>query len=272
VSHYLLSRALEWALLKPERRDHPAHFRHPDCQAFLAGQGDAVITWDGWPDQATGQVSQVFSSPGSRRIVDLTVVNSSQPPAELGKALTLGSKQRLMGMPCDAGRMARAKMASAAGLPPGDFNQQLDPALVLFAARYALALPPTKDAELMLRVTSFADQQKLLGNDVKLEKWASLSMSAAWAMPISCCASMAALCNLKETLSKSFIISRNAALRWAAPKREREEISTLSAANTDAGEMTGKWHDVSAAASSVGNRLGGIAAAQNVASQFAIAD
>jgi NitT/TauT family transport system substrate-binding protein len=179
VSHYLLSRALEWALLKPEDVTIQHISDTQIAEAFLAGQGDAVITWN--PILAKikqqAQVSQVFSSnlvPGE--IVDLTVVNSTVLAAhpELGKALTGAwfETQRLMGMPTDAGRMARAKMASAAGTTPEDFNQQLDTLRSFYSPRYALAFArANKMPELMLRVARFADQQRLLGNDGKgLEK------------------------------------------------------------------------------------------------------
>jgi NitT/TauT family transport system substrate-binding protein len=175
VSHYLLSRALEWALLKPEDVTIQNVSDTQIADAFLAGQGDAVITWN--PILAKikqqAQVSQVFSSnllPGE--IVDLTVVNSKVLAAhpELGKALTGAwfETQRLMGMPTDAGRAARAKMASAAGTTPEDFDQQLNTLRSFYSARYALAFArANKMPELMLRVAQFADQQKLLGNDGK---------------------------------------------------------------------------------------------------------
>jgi NitT/TauT family transport system substrate-binding protein len=179
VSHYLLSRALEWALLKPEDVTVQHVSDTQIAEAFLAGQGDAVITWN--PILASikqrAQVSQVFSSnliPGE--IVDLTVVNSRvlQAHPELGKALTGAwfETQRLMGLPTEAGRTARAKMASAAGTTADDFNQQLDTLRSFYSARYALAFArANKMPELMQRVALFADQQKLLGNDGKgLEK------------------------------------------------------------------------------------------------------
>ncbi|VXB26524.1 Urea carboxylase-related ABC transporter, periplasmic substrate-binding protein [Pseudomonas sp. 8BK] len=175
VSHYLLSRALEWALLTPADVTIEHVSDTQIAEAFLAGQGDAVITWNpilAKIKQQT-QVSQVFSSnliPGE--IVDLTVVNSKVLAAhpELGKALTGAwfETQRLMGMPTDAGRTARAKMASAAGTTPEDFSQQLDTLRSFYSPRYALAFArANKMPELMQRVAQFADQQKLLGNDGK---------------------------------------------------------------------------------------------------------
>ncbi|WP_341304949.1 putative urea ABC transporter substrate-binding protein [Pseudomonas sp. TMP25] len=179
VSHYLLSRALEWALLKPEDVTIQHVSDTQIAEAFLAGQGDAVITWN--PILAKikqqAQVSQVFSSnliPGE--IVDLTVVNTKVLTAhpELGKALTGAwfETQRLMGMPTEAGRTARTKMASAAGTSAEDFDRQLDTLRSFYSPRYALAFArANKMPELMLLVARFADQQKLLGNDGRgLEK------------------------------------------------------------------------------------------------------
>ncbi|MDT9150983.1 lipid kinase, partial [Escherichia coli] len=85
--------------------------------AFLAGQGDAVITWN--PILAEirrkAEVSQVFTSnliPGE--ILDLTVVDSqtlAQYP-QFGRALTGAwfETQRLLGLPTATGREARTKM------------------------------------------------------------------------------------------------------------------------------------------------------------------
>lgn len=172
VSHYLLSRALEWALLKPEdvTVQHVSDLKI--AEAFLAGQGDAVITWNPILSSIKRQtdVSQVFSSnfiPGE--IVDLTVVNSQTLAAhpELGKALTGAwfETQRLLGMPTDAGRAARAKMAEAAGTTPEDFAEQLNTLRSFYSPRYALAFArANKMPELMERVARFADAQKLLGD------------------------------------------------------------------------------------------------------------
>ncbi|MHA6492797.1 putative urea ABC transporter substrate-binding protein [Pseudomonas borbori] len=171
VSHYLLSRALEWALLKPDdvKIQHVSDLEI--AQAFLEGQGDAVITWNPILSSIKRQaeVSQVFSSnliPGE--IVDLTVVNSKTLAAhpELGKALTAAwfETQRLMGLPTAAGRAARAQMASAAGTTPEDFSQQLDTLRSFYSPRYALAFArANKMPELMQRVAQFADRQGLLG-------------------------------------------------------------------------------------------------------------
>ena len=46
VSHYLLSRALEWALLKESDVKIQNISDKDIVQAFLSGQGDAVITWN----------------------------------------------------------------------------------------------------------------------------------------------------------------------------------------------------------------------------------
>jgi NitT/TauT family transport system substrate-binding protein len=171
VSHYLLSRALEWALLKPS----DVKIQHvSDLQieaAFLSGQGDAVITWNPILSSIKRKttVSQVFSSnliPGE--IVDLTVVNSKTLAAhpELGKALTGAwfETQRLMGLPTEAGRAARAKMAAAANTTPEDFTEQLATLRSFYAPRYALSFArANKLPELMQRVAQFANGQGLLG-------------------------------------------------------------------------------------------------------------
>ncbi|MGE8496358.1 MAG: putative urea ABC transporter substrate-binding protein [Pseudomonas sp.] len=171
VSHYLLSRALEWAMLKPEdvKVQHVSDLEIAD--AFLKGQGDAVITWNPILSSIKNKttVSQVFTSnliPGE--IIDLTVVNSKTLAAhpELGKALTGAwfETQRLMGMPTEAGRAARAKMAQAAGTSEEDFAQQLNTLRSFYSPRYALAFArENRMPERMQRVVQFADGQGLLG-------------------------------------------------------------------------------------------------------------
>ncbi|WP_296217976.1 putative urea ABC transporter substrate-binding protein [Pseudomonas sp. UBA2684] len=171
VSHYLLSRALEWALLKPEdvKIEHVSDLKI--AEAFLSGRGDAVITWNPILSSIKRQaeVSQVFSSnliPGE--ILDLTVVNSKTLAAhpELGKALTGAwfETQRLMGLPTAAGRAARAQMATAAGTTAADFSQQLDTLRSFYAPRYALAFARANQMpERMQRVVQFAAAQGLLG-------------------------------------------------------------------------------------------------------------
>ncbi|MFI8744458.1 putative urea ABC transporter substrate-binding protein [Pseudomonas sp. NPDC077186] len=171
VSHYLLSRALEWALLE-ESEVSIEHVSDSEiAAAFLAGRGDAVITWNPILAEIKRQaeVSQVFSSnliPGE--ILDLTVVNSqtlTQHP-ELGRALTGAwfETQRLLGLPTAAGREARAKMAAAAHTSAEDFEAQLNTLRSFYAPRYALNFAQTgKLPDLMQRVARFADGQGLLG-------------------------------------------------------------------------------------------------------------
>lgn len=171
VSHYLLSRALEWALLE-ESDVIIQHVSDAEiADVFLAGQGDAVITWN--PILAEirrkAEVSQVFTSnliPGE--ILDLTVVDSQtlmQHP-ELGRALTGAwfETQRLLGLPTAAGREARAKMAAAAETSPEDFEAQLSTLRSFYSPRTALNFSRTgKLPDLMQRVARFADAHGLLG-------------------------------------------------------------------------------------------------------------
>ena len=171
VSHYLLSRALEWALLE-EGDVTIQHVSDTEiAEAFLAGQGDAVITWN--PILAeirrNTQVTQVFSSnfiPGE--ILDLTVVDSqtlAQHP-EFGRALTGAwfETQRLLGLPTPAGREARAKMAAAAETTAQDFEDQLSTLRSFYSPRTALNFTRTgKLPNLMQRVARFADAHGLLG-------------------------------------------------------------------------------------------------------------
>lgn len=173
VSHYLLSRALEWALLKESDVKIHNVSDKDIVRTFLSGQGDAVITWNPLlaDIKRQAEVSQVFSSqyiPGE--IVDLTVINSqvlaSHP--ELGKALTGAwfETQRLMGLQTAEGATARAKMAAAAGTTAQDFDEQLDTLRSFYAPRYALKFATShKMPELMRRVADFADAHQLLGTD-----------------------------------------------------------------------------------------------------------
>ena len=171
VSHYLLSRALEWALLEESdvTIQHISDTRIAD--AFLAGQGDAVITWN--PILAEirrkAEVSQVFTSnliPGE--ILDLTVVDSqtlAQYP-QFGRALTGAwfETQRLLGLPTATGREARTKMAAAAETTPEDFEAQLSTLRSFYSPRTALNFTRTgKLPDLMQRVARFADAHGLLG-------------------------------------------------------------------------------------------------------------
>ena len=185
VSHYLLSRALEWALLKESDVKIQNVSDKDIVQAFLSGQGDAVITWNPLlaDIKRQAEVDQVFSShyiPGE--IVDLTVINTqvlaSHP--ELGKALTGAwfETQRLMGLPTAEGAAARAKMAAAAGTTPEDFDEQLDTLRSFYAPRYALTFATSsKMPELMRRVAGFADAHQLLGSDGKGLEHVGISFS-----------------------------------------------------------------------------------------------
>lgn len=171
VSHYLLSRALEWGLLD-EQDVTIKHVSDSEiADAFLSGQGDAVITWNPILSeiQRKAQVSMVFTSnriPGE--ILDLTVVNSqtlAQHP-ELGRALTGAwfETQRLLGLPTAAGRAARAQMAAAAGTSAEDFEDQLGTLRSFYSPRSALNFARTgKMPDLMRRVAHFADAHALLG-------------------------------------------------------------------------------------------------------------
>ena len=171
VSHYLLSRALEWALLEESDVTIINVSDTEIADAFLAGKGDAVITWN--PILAEirrkTQDSQVFSSnliPGE--ILDLTVVDSqtlAQHP-EFGRALTGAwfETQRLLGLPTPAGREARARMAAAADTTPEDFDAQLGTLRSFYSPRTALNFARTgKLPDLMQRVAHFADAHGLLG-------------------------------------------------------------------------------------------------------------
>src|SRR5690606_8784600 len=110
VSHYLLSRALEWAHLQPSDVTIENVSDKDLAQVWRSGRGDAVVTWNPILSdlRQDGDTTQVFSShhiPGE--ILDLLVINSSTLAAhpELGKALTGAwfEGMRLMGMPTAAG-------------------------------------------------------------------------------------------------------------------------------------------------------------------------
>ena len=64
VSHYLLSRALQWALLDESDVTIINVSDTEIADAFLAGKGDAVITWNPILSEIRrkAEVSQVFSS------------------------------------------------------------------------------------------------------------------------------------------------------------------------------------------------------------------
>ncbi|AXO62670.1 lipid kinase [Pseudomonas sp. phDV1] len=171
VSHYLLSRALEWALLEESDVTIINVSDTEIADAFLAGKGDAVITWNPILSEIRrkAEVSQVFSSnliPGE--ILDLTVVSSqtlAQHP-EFGRALTGAwfETQRLLGLPTPAGREARARMAAAADTTAEDFDAQLGTLRSFYSPRSALNFARTgKLPDLMQRVAHFADAHGLLG-------------------------------------------------------------------------------------------------------------
>ena len=173
VSHYLLSRALELAHFAPSDVTIQNVSDKDIVQAFLAGQGDAVITWNPLLASIKQQTAatQVYSSryiPGE--IVDLMVVNSTTLAAhpELGKALTGAwfETQRLMGQTSPEGQAARAKMAAAAGTTAEDFDEQLRTLRSFYSPRPALAFASSENMpQLMQRVVDFANGQKLLGED-----------------------------------------------------------------------------------------------------------
>ncbi len=178
VSHYLLSRALEWAHLQPGDVNIENVSDKDLAQAWRSGRGDAVVTWNPILSELRqdGDSVQVFSSrhvPGE--ILDLLVVNSqtlAQHP-ELGRALTGAwfEGMRLMGLPTPAGAAARARMADAAGATPEDFDEQLRTIRSFYAPRSAVAFARgDKMPALMERVAGFADAQRLLGDGKGLQR------------------------------------------------------------------------------------------------------
>jgi NitT/TauT family transport system substrate-binding protein len=172
VSHYLLSRALELAQFSESDVTIKSVSDKDIVQAFIAGQGDAVITWNPLLASIKQQieVSQVYSShsiPGE--IVDLMVVNSATLAAhpELGKALTGAwfETQRLMGARSAEGKAARAKMAVAAGTTAEDFDDQLQTLRSFYSPRPALEFANSDKLPLLMqRVANFADTHQLLGD------------------------------------------------------------------------------------------------------------
>ncbi|MBC9249901.1 lipid kinase [Pseudomonas alcaligenes] len=173
VSHYLLSRALEWAHLSESDVTVENVSDKDLAQVWRSGKGDALVTWN--PILADlrqdGDSVQVFSShhiPGE--ILDLLVINSNTLAAhpELGRALTGAwfEGMRLMGLPNEQGQAARAQMAAAADTTPADFDEQLKTIRSFYAPRSALAFASSeKMPALMERVADFADAHKLLGSD-----------------------------------------------------------------------------------------------------------
>ena len=187
VSHYLLSRALEWAHLK-ESDVTIENVSDKDLAAvWRSGKGDAVVTWNPILSdlRQDGDTTLVFSShhiPGE--ILDLLVINSATLAAnpELGKALTGAwfEGMRLMGMPTDEGRASRTQMAVAAGTDLADFENQLKTIRSFYAPRSAYAFASSeKMPELMQRVANFADAHKLLGADGKGLEHLGISFSGA---------------------------------------------------------------------------------------------
>jgi NitT/TauT family transport system substrate-binding protein len=178
VSHYLLSRALEWAHLKPSDVTIENVSDTELAQAWRSGRGDAVVTWNPILSdlRQDGDSVQVFSSrhvPGE--ILDLLVINSqtlNQHP-ELGRALTGAwfEGMRLMGLPTAAGAAARAQMAGAADATPADFDEQLKTIRSFYAPRSAAAFARgEKMPDMMQRVANFADAQQLLGEGKGLQR------------------------------------------------------------------------------------------------------
>lgn len=177
VSHYLLSRALEWAHLQPSDVKIENVSDKDLAQVWRSGKGDAVVTWNPILSdlRQDGDSVQVFSShhvPGE--ILDLLVINSqtlTQHP-ELGRALTGAwfEGMRLMGLPTPAGQAARASMAAAADTTPEDFDEQLRTIRSFYAPRSAAAFARSeKMPTLMQRVADFADVQQLLGEGKGLQ-------------------------------------------------------------------------------------------------------
>ncbi|WP_068829465.1 putative urea ABC transporter substrate-binding protein [Pseudomonas sp. BMS12] len=171
VSHYLLSRALQWANLQPGDVIIDNVSDADLAEAWRSGRGDAVVTWNPILSslQQDGDSVLVFNSrhvPGE--ILDLLVINSqtlTQHP-ELGRALTGAwfEGMRLMGLPNATGQAARARMASAAQTSPEDFDEQLRTIRSFYSPRSAMTF--SKDGklpEMMERVAQFADSQQLLG-------------------------------------------------------------------------------------------------------------
>jgi len=178
VSHYLLSRALEWAHLQPSDVTIENVSDKDLAQVWRSGKGDAVVTWNPILSdlRQDGDSVQVFSShhvPGE--ILDLLVINSqtlTQHP-ELGRALTGAwfEGMRLMGLPNAAGAAARASMARAADTTPEDFDEQLRTIRSFYAPRSAAAFASgEKMPDLMQRVANFADAQQLLGEGPGLQR------------------------------------------------------------------------------------------------------
>ena len=173
VSHYLLSRALEWAHLQESDVIIENVSDKDLAQVWRSGKGDAVVTWNPILSdlRQDGDTTQVFSShhiPGE--ILDLLVINSSTLAAhpELGKALTGAwfEGMRLMGMPTAAGKAARAQMATAADTTLEDFEQQLKTIRSFYSPRSAYAFASSDKMPLLMeRVAAFADAHKLLGNE-----------------------------------------------------------------------------------------------------------
>lgn len=173
VSHYLLSRALEWAHLQESDVIIENVSDKDLAQVWRSGKGDAVVTWNPILSdlRQDGDTTQVFSShhiPGE--ILDLLVINSTTlaEHPELGKALTGAwfEGMRLMGMPTAEGKAARTQMATAAGTTLEDFELQLKTIRSFYSPRSAYAFASSEKMPLLMqRVAGFADAHKLLGNE-----------------------------------------------------------------------------------------------------------
>jgi NitT/TauT family transport system substrate-binding protein len=167
ASLYLLNRALQVAHYRSGEVTIKQVAEQDLIQAFIKGQGDAVISREPALTEIKRQleVSQVFSSKFiSGEIIDLTVVNSKTLAAhpELGMALTGAwyEVQQLLGSRSPDGQLARAKMAASAGISPADFDVQLKTIRSFYVARSALAFASSKKIpELMQRVADFTDSQ-----------------------------------------------------------------------------------------------------------------
>ncbi|PAU66516.1 lipid kinase [Pseudomonas sp. PIC25] len=178
VSHYLLARALESVDMKLSDVKVENVSDADLAEVWRSGRGDAVVTWNPILSELRrgGGSVQSFSShriPGE--ILDLLVINSQTLAAhpELGRALTGAwyEGMRLIALPNEAGKAARAKLAAAAGTTPEDFDAQLRTIRSFFVPRSAASFTRGERMPiLMQRVASFANNQKLLGEGNGLQR------------------------------------------------------------------------------------------------------
>ncbi len=185
VSHYLLSRALEWALLKESDVKIQNVSDKDIVQAFLSGQGDAVITWNPLlaDIKRQAEVDQVFSShyiPGE--IVDLTVINTqvlaSHP--ELGKALTGAWYEIMTIMKTDnaKGKAAREHMAKASGTDLAGYDAQLAATTMFYSAADAVVFANSpKLPATMTKVAEFSFSHGLLGEGAQSAEAVGMSFA-----------------------------------------------------------------------------------------------